>query len=124
MLELDNSAQSPGQPSNFQSILCICFSGPTEGSRLDRSLDLDVAVEVVEVGDEAAAVTVEPEGKVALGDGNDAIKLTRRRRGRRDAPIRASEGEEDKSASSDEQFPDAQGVSSHFLSPILFSRHH
>ena len=112
MLELDKSAQSPGQPSNFQSILCICFLGPTEGSRLDRSLDLDVAVEVVEVGDEAAAVTVEPEGKVALGDGNDAIKLTRRRRGRRDAPIQASEGEEDKSAASDEQFPDAQGVSS------------
>ena len=91
------------------------FLGPTEGSRLDRSLDLDVAVEVVEVGDEAAAVTVEPEGKVALGDGNDAIKLTRRRRSRRDAPIQASEGEEDKSAASDEQFPDAQGVSSHFF---------
>ena len=75
-------------------------------------------MEVVEVGDEAAAVTVEPEGKVPLGDGNDAIKLTRRRR-RRDAPIQANEGEEDKSASTDEQFPDAQGVSS----PI-FSRHH
>ena len=103
----------------FSINLVYFFLGPTEGSRLDRSLDLDVAVEVVEVGDEAAAVTVEPEGKVALGDGNDAIKLTRRRRSRRDAPIQASEGEEDKSASSDEQFPDAQGVSSHFFTHIL-----
>ena len=89
--------------------------GTFENNRA-RSLDLDAAVEVIDVDqvkadDASAAVAVEEAGKLALGDGNDAIKLaSRRRRRRRDAPVIA--GEEEKTAEvAEEQYPDAQGVS-------------
>ena len=75
--------------------------------------------EVVDVDSDAAVVAVGETGKLALGDGNDAIKITRRRR--RDT---AAAGEADKTAAAaaqaesaeaadteEQQFPDAQGVS-------------
>ena len=85
-------------------------AGTFENNRA-RSLDLDAAaaVEVIDVDEAAdAAVAVEEAGKLALGDGNDAIKLATRRR--RDAPA----GEVEKGTEvveAEEQFPDAQGVS-------------